>query len=184
MSTIVAGRFDRTLDADATLNALRQEGFSAEEIDSFYVSPPGQNAMTPLGGDAPHSSAGSRRAGYGAAIGGGLGLLVGLVFGAFASLHLGAPALWMIAGLGAFVGAFAGTMAQVRGASRFEATREHPVEPRGGRLIAICVDRAGSEPRAVAILKNHGARDLGRTQGVWRDGSWSDFDPRAPLATV
>ena len=28
------------------------------------------------------------------------------------------------------------------------------------------------------------ARDVGRTEGEWRDGGWRDFDPRTPLATV
>jgi hypothetical protein len=36
----------------------------------------------------------------------------------------------------------------------------------------------------VQTLRLYGARDLGRTEGVWRDGGWRDFDPRAPLATV
>jgi hypothetical protein len=53
-----------------------------------------------------------------------------------------------------------------------------------GRMIAICVDRAGSEDRAIALLRRHGASDLGRAPGQWRDGAWRDFDPRSPLATV
>ncbi len=44
MSKIIAGRFDKTVDADAALEALRREGFTREEVDSFYVSPPGQHA--------------------------------------------------------------------------------------------------------------------------------------------
>jgi len=66
MSRITAGRFDATVDADGAIEALRREGFAGDEIDSFYVAPAGQNAMTPLGGDAPHASAGSRFAGFGA----------------------------------------------------------------------------------------------------------------------
>lgn len=50
MSRIVAGRFDRTLDADAALEALKREGFSRGEVDTFYVGPSGQNAMTRVGG--------------------------------------------------------------------------------------------------------------------------------------
>ena len=69
MSKIIAGRFDKTLDADAAVEALQREGFNGAEIDSFYVAPPGQNDMTPVGGDAPSSSEGSRDAGMGAVIG-------------------------------------------------------------------------------------------------------------------
>jgi len=180
MSRIVAGRFDRSIDADAALAALKREGFARSEVDAFYVSPPGQNAMTPLGGDAPHSSEGSRKAGYGAAVGAGIGLAAGLIIGSL----IGAHAVALAGGLGALIGAFAGAMATVRAGRRSQASVEHPVESRGGRMIAVCVDRSGTEPVAVNILRSFNARDVGRAEGVWRDGSWRDFDPRQPLATV
>ena len=180
MSRIIAGRFDRTVDADAALERLKREGFSRNEVDAFYVSPPGQNAMTPLGGDAPHSSEGSRRAGVGAAIGAGIGLVVGLVIG----LVVGGSAVALAALLGALIGSFAGAMITVRGGRKSAASVEHPVESRGGRMIAVCVDRPGTEQLAVSALRGTNARDVGRTEGVWRDGSWRDFDPRRPLATV
>jgi len=180
MSRIVAGRFDRSIDADAALEALKREGFSPAEVDAFYVSPPGQNAMSALGGDAPHSSEGSRKAGKGAAIGAALGLAAGLIIGSL----IGAHAVVLACGLGALVGAFAGAMATVRGGLRSHASVEHPVEGRGGRMIAVCVDRAGTEPVAVNILRSYNAREVGRAEGVWRNGSWRDFDPREPLATV
>jgi hypothetical protein len=86
--------------------------------------------------------------------------------------------------LGALIGAFAGAMSTLRGGRRSEATREHPVEPLGGRMIAILVERPGTEARAIEILRRHGARNVSRAYGEWRDGSWRDFDPRAPLAAV
>ena len=152
MSRIICGMFDRTIDADAALEELKRAGFQRAEIDAFYVSPPGQHAMTPVGGDAT-SSEGSRTAGIGA-------------------------------GLGAYVGSFAGSMARVRAGHRADASVEHPVEPRGGRMIAINVDRAGTERRAIEILRGHSARDVRRAEGEWSDGAWRDFDPRAPLAAV
>jgi hypothetical protein len=42
MSRIIAGRFDATLDADGTIEALRREGFASDEIDSFCVAPAGR----------------------------------------------------------------------------------------------------------------------------------------------
>jgi hypothetical protein len=182
MSTIVAGRFERSLDADAALQALQRNGFSQAEIDSFSVLPPGQHALAPIGGDV-HSDAGAQHAGTGALIGGALGLLVGLVIGSIASLHLGAPTLWIIGGGGALIGAFAGVMGHLHGVSSGDHTPEHPVEMPAGRMIAVCVDRAGSEDHAIAVLRRHGASDLGRAQGQWRDGAWRDFDPRSPLTT-
>jgi hypothetical protein len=183
MSRIVAGRFDRTLDADATLEALKREGFSRGEVDAFYVSPPGQNAMTPIGGDAPRSSEGARRGGLGAGVGAVIGLVVGLAAGLLGAIDLGRPSIPLAALLGALVGAFAGALASFHGGERRYASTEHPLEPHGGRMIAVCVDRQGTERAAVEILRRHNARDVGRAEGEWRDG-WRDFDPRNPLAAV
>jgi hypothetical protein len=88
------------------------------------------------------------------------------------------------AGLGAYIGSFAGSMTRVRGGQRSSASVEHPVEPRGGRMIAVNVDRRGTEKRAIDLLKRHTARDVRRAEGEWSNGSWRDFDPRAPLAAV
>jgi hypothetical protein len=51
-------------------------------------------------------------------------------------------------------------------------------------MIAVNVERAGTEKPAIEILKRHGARDVRRAEGDWANGSWRDFDPRAPLAAV
>jgi hypothetical protein len=179
MALIVAGRFDRSVDADAALDALKRDGFSRAEVDAFYVGPPGQNARTPIGGDV-YSDAGSVGAGRHGAIGAAIGAAAGLIVGALIGFH----EAFFACALGALVGAFAGVMSALHGGSRREATPEHPVESRGGRMIAICVERAGTEVLAVNALRANNARDVGRTEGDWRDGSWRDFDPRTPLATV
>src|SRR3954468_4182214 len=113
MSRIVAGRFDRSVDADAALESLNREGFSRTEIDAFYVGPPGQNARLPIGGDA-QSDAGSAGAGRSGPIGPAPGLAFGLII---VSL-IGAHAVLLAAGLGALVGAFAGVMVSLHHGSR------------------------------------------------------------------
>ena len=179
MSRIVAGRFDRSVDADAALDALKRDGFSRTEVDAFYVGPPGQNARTPIGGDT-YSDAGSAGAGRYGAIGAAVGGAAGLIVGALVGMHQA----FFAAALGALVGAFAGVMMSLHGGTRREATPEHPVESQGGRMIAVCVDRPGTEALAVQSLRANNAREIGRTEGEWRDGSWRNFDPREPLATV
>ena len=178
MSRIVAGRFDRSVEADAALEALKRDGFSLTEVDAFYVGPPGQNARTPIGGDT-HSDAGSRGAGRAGAIGAAIGLAAGLIIGSL----IGGHAVLLACGLGALVGAFAGVMTSLHGGTRREATPEHPLETQGGRMIAVLVERPGSEPLAINALRANNARDVGRTEGQWQNG-WRDFDPRNPLATV
>ena len=183
MSRIVAGRFDRSIDADATLAELQRAGFRSGEYESFYVPPPGQHGRLPIGGDA-HSDAGSKKAGWGAVLGALVGAGIGLVMGTVVVHDFGLVGLLIGAGLGAYIGSFAGGILSLRDAGRSEATPEHPVESAGGRMIAVNVDRKEMEPRAVDILRRHGARDLGRTQGEWRNGSWRDFDPRSPLGAA
>ena len=179
MSRIICGRFDRTLDADAALEALKREGFARSEVDAFYVAPPGQHARTPIGGDA-QADAGSLGAGRSGLIGAVAGLAVGLIIGSL----IGAHVVLLACGLGALTGAFAGVMVSLHGGTHREATPEHPVEPRGGRMIAVCVDRPDTERLAIEALRANNARNVGRTEGDWRDGGWRDFDPRTPLATV
>ena len=184
MSRIICGMFDKSVDADAALEDFKREAFQRSEIDAFYVSPPGQHSMTPVGGDAPASSEGSRNAGVGAGAGAAIGAVIGAAVGWLASGELGMVVIPLGAGLGAYIGSFAGTMAKVRAGRYDAASVDHPVEPRGGRMIAINVDRPGTERKAIEILKRHGARDVRRAEGQWANGSWRDFDPRAPLATV
>ena len=182
MSKIIAGRFDATVDADGALEALRREGFADDEIDSFYVPPAGQNAMAPFGGDAPHASAGSRFAGFGAVVGALVGALLGTLVGLAVDSRYGAVAVLFAAGVGAYLGSFVGAMRKVRGARPGEASVEHPAEPKGGRLVAVKADRTGADAAALRILRQFRARDVGRADGTWRNG-WKDFDPRAPLTT-
>src|SRR5688500_12458815 len=85
MSRIICGMFDKSLDADAALEEFKREGFQRSEVDAFYVSPPGQHAMTPVGGDAPSSSEGSRTAGVGAGLGAVIGAVIGAALGWLAS---------------------------------------------------------------------------------------------------
>ena len=183
MSRIVAGRFQTSVDADAALAALQREGFRSGEYESFYVAPPGQNATYPIGGDE-HADRGARKAGWGAAAGAGLGAVIGAAAGAVTSMEFGLVAILLGAGLGAYVGSFAGSMSKMRDTGKSAAAAGVETIDHGGRMIAINVDRLEMERRAIDILRRHGARDIGRAEGTWRDGSWRDFDPRAPLSAA
>ncbi|MBV8032113.1 MAG: hypothetical protein JO035_11445 [Betaproteobacteria bacterium] len=180
MSRIVAGRFENPLAADAALADLQRAGFRNGEYESFYVTPPGQHGAHPIGGDS-HSDAGARTAGLGAVAGAVLGALAGAIVAAVATGGEQIIPVLLAAGLCAYVGSFMGTVLKLRRAHATEHTPEHPVEIPAGRMIAVNVDRPEMEPRAVDVLRRHGAIDLGRAEGTWRDGSWRDFDPRHPL---
>ena len=51
---ILAARFDTDADAKRALAALQDAGFPPGDLAYFYVNPPGQHDLYPIGGDAHH----------------------------------------------------------------------------------------------------------------------------------
>jgi hypothetical protein len=190
MARIVCGHFAQSIQADAALQALLAAGFSRNEVDTFYTPPPGQNNLTGFGGDS-HSDAGARKAGGGAALGAAIGAAAGALV-AFLVIRMGAipysdftaATMLFAAALGAYVGSFMGAMVKMRHGGAHNATPEHPIEAPAGRMIAVLIGAPDAEGRIIELLRRQGARKVFRAEGIWRNGSWQDFDPRSPLAAV
>ena len=180
MSKIVAARFKDMAGAQAVLNALPAQGFVQTEFQSFYVNPGGQHALHPIGGDA-HSDEGAKRADEGAVRGAVIGGCIGLLAGIGAHVVLdNFIAVFAGAALGAYVGSLVGALSKLRAGRPHQATVAHPVERDAGQMVAIQVDRPGTESRAIETLQRYGAHEIERTEGEWRAGDWKDFDPRIP----
>ena len=180
MSRIVAGRFKEPAGAEAVLRALPDQGFQRSEFEMFFVTPPGQHATFPIGGDV-FSDEGAKKGGSGAVIGALIGAAIGLGAGVIAYLLLDQYLVILaLIAVGAYVGSLIGAMSRMRPGSLRRATVEHPVERPSGLMVAIKVDRQGAEPRAIETLQRYGARDIERTEGEWKAGDWKDFDPRIP----
>lgn len=185
MSHIVAARFDTFDEAQAAARALRSSLIVPDEVDVMYVTPPGQHAQFPVGGDEL-ADKGARKstmgAVAGAVVGGGAGAVVGAsVVAPVAGPVAGAAA----AGVGAYIGALAGSLA---------TAREHAPEPTGtqpqkkalrsaGVLVAVCVDHV-SEAQVIDQLRSHGGKDVEIAEGFWHDGHWASFDPVSPPTLV
>lgn len=179
MSTIVAGHFDHIEQAQQALQELARRDFDAADYACYYLNPPGQHALFPLGGDAA-ADEGARDAAKGAAAGAALGGAAGLAAGS-----LGGPVGALAgAGVGAYVGSLAGAVASTHSPREGAADAEHPAERPGGPMVAVCADRPGAEAAAITILGASGAREIERAQGAWRDGGWADYDPRVPTETL
>lgn len=180
MSKLIAGRFETQAAADAATAALAGAGFRPDEYGSFYMTPPGQHAQYPIGGDAHHDE-GSKHSGKTAAVGGIVGGVAGLAAGGLAAAA-GAPGLAPAAaiagaGVGAYAGSLAGGLSGARAGDPAQASPEEPVERPSGVMVAVCVDREGTHDTAVDVLRSQGARDVEEAEGDWRDGTWADFDP-------
>jgi len=51
MSTIVAAHFDQPEQVDQALQTLAAHGFAESEYVVYFLNPPGQHGLSPIGGD-------------------------------------------------------------------------------------------------------------------------------------
>ncbi|WP_088140612.1 hypothetical protein [Achromobacter xylosoxidans] len=182
MSLIVAARFDTFDHAAEAARKLCAEGFTEDDIHTFYINTAGEHARFPIGGDRvadPDAKGGHFGAVAGASA---LGLVFALLGGLIAA-RVGASVLIVIAsaGVGAYLGALAGALWVVgRGRRTPQATTEtHPAVRQAGVMLALHVapDR---DALARTVLKQAGGKDIERAQGRWLKGKWEDFDPLTP----
>ncbi|MFY0479782.1 hypothetical protein [Achromobacter marplatensis] len=189
MSLIVAARFQTFDQAAVAAQKLFTEGFTEEDVHTFYINTAGGHARFPLGGDRvadPDAKGGHLGAVAGASA---LGLLFALL-GGFIAARMAAPILIVIAaaGVGAYLGALAGALWIVgRDKRRAKATpgepEEHPTVRAAGVMLALHVP-ADKEALARQVLRETGGRDIERAQGRWQNGKWQDFDPLTPPERV
>lgn len=179
MSTIITGHFDHIEQLQEAVRRLQAEGYTEDDYEAYFLNPPGQHGLYKLGGDAP-SDEGSRDAGKGAAAGALMGGAAGLAIGSLAG-PIGALAG---SGVGAYIGAFAGALNKANAPHPEHASTDRPAEHAGGPMMAVNVDRPGSETTVVAIFTQANANCINRGTGEWVDGEWRDFDPRQPLHVV
>lgn len=180
MTHIVAARIGTQERAAGLRDALIERGTSAADIAVFQVTDAGRHAEYPIGGDR-ETSPGAGASGQGALKGAAAGAAVGAVAGAVASTAapLLAPAIIAGAtGAGAFAGSLAGAMSATKETpTRDTAEAGEPSTRRGGLMLAVNVGTPEQGVPVVECLRAHGAEDIERADGEWRDGQWVDFDP-------
>ncbi len=176
MTAIIAGRFDEQTAADAAVAALRDAGFPADDISSFYVSPAGQHAQYPIGGDHD-TSTGAEESPKGTIAGATTGGLVGAAIGAVTTPLTG-PLGAITGGLvGAHVGNLVGALGKMKDDD--PSVSAQPIR-HAGMLVAVSAPDADCEQRALRILTDRGALALESGSGHIVQGNWEDFDPAGP----
>lgn len=185
MSLIVAARFQTFDEATLAARRLFAEGYTEEDVHTFYVSIAGEHGRYPLGGDRladPDAKGGHFGAVAGASL---LGLVFALLAGLIAA-RLAASIFITIAaaGVGAYIGALMGAMWVVGRKKRVRTApgapaASHPPVRQAGVMLALHVD-LGREAQARQILRAAGGTDIERANGRWQDGKWQDFDPLDP----
>lgn len=185
MSLIVAARFQTFDQATVAAKQLFTEGFTEDDIHTFYINSAGEHGRFPLGGDRL-ADPDAKGAHLGAVAGASaLGLLFALV-GGFVAARLVAPVPIIIAaaGVGGYLGALIGALWLV-GRSKRKATalpgkgEDHPPVRAAGVMLALHVTYE-QDTLARQTLRECGGQDIERAHGRWLDGKWEDFDPLTP----
>ncbi|OGB24590.1 MAG: hypothetical protein A3I66_13975 [Burkholderiales bacterium RIFCSPLOWO2_02_FULL_57_36] len=182
MTTIIAGRFEQQARAHEVVSEMVRKGFSAAQISSFYVNPPGQHNQYAIGGDRDKSP-GAKESPVGSAAGMATGGTVGAAIGA-ATAPVSGP---LGAVTGAFVGGHIGSLvgALNKMDDNGKAVEENKVPIRqAGMVVAVSVPEPANEGQAIEVLRTLGAEDIERTEGTIVDGDWKDFDPISPPALI
>ncbi|MFC7298190.1 hypothetical protein [Herminiimonas aquatilis] len=166
MTVIIAGRFAQQDQVQEAIVALQRAGAPSDQITSFYVNPPGQHDLYPIGGDRDESP-GAEDSDKGTAAGLGAGGVIGGAAGAAAG-PLGAIT-------GALVGAHIGSL--MGSLSGTDENKDIPPLRQAGMLVAVTATSEEEEEKAIATLRAVGATCLERAQGQIVNGDWTDFDP-------
>lgn len=187
MSFIVAARFQTFDQATVAAQRLFAEGFTEDDVHTFYINSAGEHGRYPLGGDRV-ADPDAKGAHLGAAAGASALGLVFAVIGGFIAVELAAPVPMIIAaaGVGAYLGALAGAL-WIAGRRKRRVTADparvqepHPAIRAAGVMLALHV-MPGQDELARRVLRECGGRDIERAQGRWIEGRWEDFDPlKAP----
>ncbi|MGE8685982.1 MAG: phage holin family protein [Achromobacter sp.] len=185
MSLIVAARFDTFDEAAEAARRLFAEGFTEDDIHTFYINTAGEHARFPIGGDRvadPDAKGGHFGAVAGASA---LGLVFALLGGLIAA-RLAASILLVIAaaGVGAYLGALAGALWVIGRGRRKRpgappAPDVHPDLRQAGVMLALHVSPE-RDALARTVLGAAGGQDIERANGRWLNGKWEDFDPLEP----
>ncbi len=177
MTTIIAGRFEAQTQVDAAVRALRDAGFPSEHISSFYLTPAGQHARTPIGGDHAISQ-GAEATPQGTAAGMAGGGLIGAAVGAITTPLTGP----LGAVTGGLVGAHIGNLVGALGAMKEDdaATHETPPIRQAGLRVAVATPTLHSAQQAIAVLRAQGGDEIESAQGQIVGSDWRDFDPSLP----
>lgn len=178
MTRIIAGRFEQQSQVQHAIGEIMRAGFSEDQVSSFYLTPAGEHATYPLGGDHDKSP-GAENTAPGRTAGMATGGVVGAAVGA-ATTPLTGP-LGAITGafVGAHIGSVAGSLSSMKDDGEAAAHHEVPVR-RAGMMVAVSVPDTDAEGRVIDALRALGATDIEYSEGTIVNGDWSDFDPASP----
>lgn len=153
MATIIAGRLQLQHEAEETIEKLIQAGFAPEKTTSFYLNPPGQHAVYPIGGDRYQSPNTEELTGS-TTFSEALTEVTEAVIGA--NQH----------------------KPPEKADSGTDSDNAHQFRlRRAGMLVAVELNNPSDREQAVALLTQFGAENIEQAEGKIIENEWVDFDP-------
>lgn len=189
MTTIIAAHVQQQEEAQQVVSDLIRAGFVAAHTATFFVNPPGQHDLYPIGGDedaSPGTEDSGRGSVAGAAVGGAAGVAVGLI-----TMPLLGPAAAVAAtGVGGYVGSLYGALGTTddkknpETQSEREEDRQRKPPRTSGMLVAVSAPSPAEQESAIRIFRARAVTDIERAEGTITEGNWIDFNPLTPLTLV
>ncbi len=177
MAHIVAGHFQQQEQAQHAVDQLVAIGIPEDQISRFYVNPPGQHDLYPIGGDRD-TSPGAEKSGDGVVRGIAAGSVIGAGVG-MAGVAVAGPISPVVGALvGAHVGSLIGSMAKMK--ERDETEQEVKSPRQSGLMVAGYVTDNAHESSAIEIFRRLGADQIERANGTIKESDWEDFNPLTP----
>jgi len=148
MATIIAAGLQLQSQAEDAVKQLISAGYAPEKVTSFYVNPPGQHALYPIGGDHYQSPGTTEKDGKSTAF----AEVAEAVIGVTHDKENAAP---------------------VNNTGNADRTPLY----RAGMLVAVEVSGQADQDKVAALFAQLGARDIEKAEGEIVEGEWLDFDP-------
>ena len=181
MAHIIAGRFEQQEQVQLAIEQLLSAGFPRDQISSFYVNPPGQHDLYPIGGDRDISP-GAKESGEGVARGVAAGSAIGAGVGLAGAAVTGPVGPLIGTLVGAHLGSLIGGLSEMKEQGESEQRSDENTEPqrKSGMLVAVGMTDDAHEADAIQVFRTLGANQIERAEGRITEGNWEDFNPLSP----
>jgi len=154
MATIIAASLQLQNQAEEAVKQLVLAGFAPDKVTSFFVNPPGQHALYPIGGD--EFSDATEESGKNTAFVEITETLIGVMHHKKPSEHADS-------------------------AEKSENVSASPAHTqrlrRAGMLVAVELADQTLQDKVVTLLSQLGATNIEKAEGEIINGEWHNFDP-------
>jgi hypothetical protein len=170
--------------ATTTAGTMGGDAYVGTRADRVTTDGGGLTERDRVVDDASGAAAGAVTGGV---VGGAAGLaasLMGLAIPGIGPIIAAGPIVAMLtgAGVGAVAGGLIGGLTDM-GVSKPDAEYYAESVRRGGALVTVRADDSRAE-RAAEVMREHGAIDIERRAGQWRERGWTGYDEKAPAYTT